>query len=76
MPNVEAPIHGLRLGMVKLCQITKFEVGSPGDFARLGNKEAIQQKLEEKVGPEARKLFGKFIRDVEKLQAQQGQQSN
>ena len=31
------------------------------------------QKLDEKAGPEARKLFEKFMRDVEKLQSQQEQ---
>jgi hypothetical protein len=61
-------------GMVKLCQVTKVEVGSPGDFAKLGSKEAIVQKLEEKSGPEARKLFEKFVRDLEKLQAQKEQE--
>ena len=58
-------------GMVKLCQVTKVEVGQPNDLARLGNKEAIIQRLEERSGPEARKLFEKFVRDLEKLQAQQ-----
>jgi hypothetical protein len=60
-------------GMVKLCQVTKVEVGSPSDFAKLGSKEAIVQKLEEKAGAEARKLFEKFVRDLEKLEAQQHQ---
>src|SRR5512135_3325507 len=54
--------------MVKLSRVLKVEVGSPGDFARLG-KQAILERLQEKRGPEARKLFEKFIRDVEKLQA-------
>jgi hypothetical protein len=58
-------------GMIKLCQVTKVEVGSPGDFAKLGNKQAIIEKLEQKAGPEARKLFEQFVRDVEKLEAQQ-----
>jgi hypothetical protein len=49
--------------------------GSPSDFAKLGSKQAIVQKLEEKVGPEARKLFEKFVKDVEKLQAQQDQEA-
>jgi hypothetical protein len=65
----------LFMGMVKLSQVTKIEVGQPNDFARLGNKEAILQKLEERSGPEARKLFEKFVRDLEKLQAQQGQET-
>src|SRR5262245_39603418 len=57
----------LFMGMIKLLQVTKIEVGQPNGFARLGNKEAIIQKLEEKAGPEARKLFEKFVRDVEEL---------
>ena len=61
-------------GMIKLCQVTKVEVGSPGDFAKLGSKQAIIEKLEQKAGPEARKLFEKFINEVEKLQAQQDQE--
>jgi hypothetical protein len=62
-------------GMIKLCQVTKVEVGSPGDFAKLGNKQAIIEKLEQKAGPEARKLFEKFIKDVQKLQAEQDQET-
>ena len=62
-------------GLVKLCQVTKVELGSPGDFARLGNKQAIIEKLEQKAGPEARKLFEKFIKDVQKLQAEQDQET-
>jgi hypothetical protein len=60
--------------MIKLCQVTKVEVGSPGDFAKLGSKQAIVQKLEERAGPEARKLFEKFVNDLEKLQAQPDQE--
>ena len=60
-------------GMVKLSQVTKVELGSPGDFARLGNKEAILQKLEERAGPAARAV--REVRgDLEKLQAQQEQE--
>jgi hypothetical protein len=62
-------------GMVRLCQVTKVEVGGPGEFARLGNREEIAQKLEQKAGPEARKLFEKFIKDVQKLEAQQEQET-
>ncbi len=57
--------------LVKLSRVMKVEIGSPGDFAKLGSKQAIVQKLEEKAGPEARKLFEKFVRDVEKLQQEQ-----
>ena len=54
-------------GMIKLCQVTKIELGSPGDFAELGNKESILQKLEQKAGPQARALFERFTRDLEAL---------
>jgi hypothetical protein len=63
-------------GMIKLCQVTKVELGSPGDFAKLRSKQAIIEKLEQKAGPEARKLFEKFVEDVEKLQAQQEQETH
>ncbi len=59
-------------GMIKLSRVLKVEVGGPVDFAKLG-KQGILEKLEEKGGPEARKLFEKFMRDVEKLQVQQEQ---
>jgi hypothetical protein len=59
-------------GMIKLAKVTRIEVGAPGDFAKLG-KQGILEKLQEKAGPEARKLFEKFMREVEKLQAQQEQ---
>jgi hypothetical protein len=62
-------------GMIKLCQVTKVELGSPGDFAKLGSKQAIIEKLEERAGPEARKLFEKFVKDIENLQAQQDQET-
>ncbi len=61
-------------GMIKLCQVTKVEIGSAVDLARLGSKQAIIEKLEQKAGPEARKLFEKFVRDLDKLRAQQDQE--
>ncbi len=36
-------------------------------------EEVILERLEEKGGPKARQLFERFIRDVEKLQAEQEQ---
>ncbi len=58
--------------MIKLAKVTRIEVGSPGAFAKL-DKQGILEKLEEKGGPEARQLFERFMRDVEKLQAEQEQ---
>ena len=48
--------------MIKLSRVLKVEVGGPSDFAKLGSKEAILAKLQEKAGPEARKLFEQFMR--------------
>jgi hypothetical protein len=56
----------------KLVSVMRVEVGSPEDpFAKLRSEEAILAKLEERAGPQARKLFEKFIKDVEMLQANQ-----
>ncbi len=49
--------------MVKLCRVLKVEVGSPGDFARLG-KEGILEKLQEKGGAEALQRPFHFKLDV------------
>jgi hypothetical protein len=35
------------ISQVKLAKVMRFEVGAPGEFARLGNKQAIIEKLEE-----------------------------
>ena len=59
-------------GMIKLSRVLKVEVGGAGDFAKLG-KQGILEKLQEKGGPEARRLFETFMRNVEKLQSQQEQ---
>ncbi len=58
--------------MIKLSRVLKVEVGGPGDFTRL-SKQGVLERLEEKAGPKARQLFERFMRDVEKLQAQQEQ---
>jgi len=42
-------------------------------FPAVSNKAEILRKLEERAGPEARKLFEKFTKDMQKLQARQEQ---
>ena len=61
------------LAQIKLASVTRIEVGAPSDFSHLGSKQAIIEKLEERAGPQARKLFEKFIKDVERLQANKGE---
>ena len=63
------------ISQVKLAKVMRVEVGAPGAFAKLGSKEAILEKLEEKAGPQARKLFEKFVNDVKMLEAQQEQEA-
>ena len=43
-------------GMVALARTIRWEIGTPGDFERQRSPEEIMQKLEERVGPEGRKI--------------------
>ena len=52
--------------MTKIAQVQRIEVSNPGDFGGLDKKEIVD-KLEQRAGPKARKLFEKFISDVQKL---------
>ena len=58
-------------GIVSLARIIKWDVDPTGAFNRTLSPEEIMDKLEERVGPEGRKLFEQFLRKVNKLQAQQ-----
>jgi hypothetical protein len=59
------------LSQIKLASVTRIEVSDPGDFSKLKSEQEIVEKLEERAGPKARKLFEKFIEEMEKLQASQ-----
>ena len=59
--------------VARTIDVRRVELGQPGEFSRLTNKEAILEKVEAKAGPQVRKLFKKFMRDVEKLEAEQEQ---
>jgi hypothetical protein len=52
--------------MTKIAQAQRIEVSNPGDFGGLDKKEIVD-KLEQRAGPKARKLFEKFISDMQKL---------
>ena len=58
-------------GIVSLARIIKWDVDPTGAFGRTLSPEEIMDKLEERVGPEGRKLFEQFIRKVNILQAKQ-----
>ena len=58
-------------GIVSLARIIRWDVDPTRPFDRTLSPEEIMDKLEERVGPEGRKLFEKFIRQVNVLQAKQ-----
>ena len=58
-------------GLVALSKVIRWEVGMAGEFDRSLTPDEIMVKLEQRVGPEGRKLFEKFLRDVNKLQMKQ-----
>jgi hypothetical protein len=61
------------MAMVKIAAVQRIEVGQPDDFSGLKSKQAIVEKLEERAGPEARKLFETFIKKVEALKDGKGE---
>jgi hypothetical protein len=58
-------------GLVALSKVIRWEVGMAGEFDRSLTPDEIMVKLEQRVGPEGRKLFERFMRDVNKLQMKQ-----
>jgi hypothetical protein len=59
-------------GMVAMTKVIRWETAADAaSFSRTMTPDEIMNKLEERVGPEGRKLFEQFLRKVNKLQAQQ-----
>ena len=58
-------------GLVAVSKVIRWAVGMPGEFDRSLTPDEIMVKLEQRVGPEGRKLFERFMRDVNKLQMKQ-----
>jgi hypothetical protein len=59
-------------GMVAMSKVIRWETGADAaSFSRTLTPEEVMDKLEERVGPEGRKLFEKFIKQVNVLQAKQ-----
>jgi hypothetical protein len=54
------------MAQVKLAQVQRIEIGNPGDFGGL-DKKGIVEKIEQRAGPKARRLFEKFTSDMQKL---------
>jgi hypothetical protein len=58
-------------GLVALSRIIRWESESETAFDRTLSPEQVMDRLEERVGPEGRKLFERFIKQVNVLQAKQ-----
>jgi hypothetical protein len=57
--------------ILSLARIIKWDVDPTGALGRSLSPEEIMDKLEERVGPEGRKLFESFLRQVNELQVRQ-----
>ena len=55
-----------------MTKVIRWETGADAaSFSRTLTPDEVMDKLEERVGPEGRKLFEQFIRQVNILQAKQ-----
>jgi hypothetical protein len=63
----------LLMAVCKIAAVQRIEVGQPGDFTGLKGKDEIAARLEERAGPETRKLFETFIKKVEALKDGKGE---
>ena len=54
-------------GLVALSKVIKWDAGEGAMFDQTLTPEEIMDKLEQRVGPEGRKLFERFLRDVNEL---------
>jgi hypothetical protein len=58
-------------GIVSLARIIRWDVESTNPYNRSMTPEEIMDTLKKRVGPKGRKLFKRFLRDVNELGAQQ-----
>jgi hypothetical protein len=55
------------MAQVKLAQVQRIEVRQSGDFSNLASKDEVLAKLEERSGPQARKMFEVFLKKMQRL---------
>ena len=58
-------------GMVTLAKVIRWEIGEPGAFDRPRSPEEVVERLEQRIGPEGRKLFERFLHEVQQLEERQ-----
>jgi hypothetical protein len=62
-------------GMVALCRVMRWDSVETGVSDRSLSPDQVMDRLEERVGPKGRKLFEKFLREVNQLQPEQQSES-
>jgi hypothetical protein len=58
-------------GAVALAKVMRIELGKPEEFDRPMTPEKIIDKLEQRIGHEGRVIFENFVREINRLQAEQ-----
>ena len=58
-------------GAVALAKVMRIELGKPGEFDRPKKPEEIIEKLEQRIGSKGREIFENFVREINRLQAEQ-----
>jgi hypothetical protein len=58
-------------GMVSLSKVMRWEMGEPGAFDRPRTPEEVVERLEQRLGPQARKLFERFLEQINQLEREQ-----
>ena len=58
-------------GMVTLAKVIRWEIGELGAFDQPRSPEEVIERLEQRIGPEGRKLFERFLREVQQLEERQ-----
>src|SRR6516164_2679120 len=58
-------------GMVTLAKVIRWEIGEPGAFDQPRSPEEVIERLEQRIGPEGRQLFERFLREVQQLEERQ-----
>ena len=58
-------------GAVSLAKVMRIELGKPEEFDRPMTPEEIIDKLEQRIGHEGRVIFENFVREINRLEAEQ-----
>jgi hypothetical protein len=56
------------LAMTRLAQVYRVELGKPQELGRPCSREEALQRLEERAGAKARKMFERFLERIDKLE--------